>query len=509
MTVMNRHLPGIILLLAAAPAFAADDAEVRFERWYAMRLMDRPVGWAHEKVVQRGDRIISTSRTRMSMKRGPQTVNIRMGTTFIETEDGRPIESRVLQDVSATKSKRVMKFTDDGIELSVLEGDRHYTKTLAKPKKPWRPPAAMGRYLEKQMEKGDKKITVSTIDPQGSTKVMDVTWVHGGEENIEVVGKTVPATLWLVTVSIMPSIVTRQYVDEKGQTLKTTVRLLPGIELEMVEADKQVATAQVDPPELVMKTLVRADRPIEHPRRTRWSVFEVKFDKPEDAVDFSPQLPRGGSQRVVWNDQHTAIVAVQLDDPVNPKDDLPGDAHRNASAVLDSDDEKIRDLTGGALAGAKQKLVAAQKAERLRRFVYRYVNKKDLAIGFATASEVARTRQGDCSEHAVLLAAMLRAADIPSRTVSGLIYADGFLGQRGVFGYHMWTQAWLDGDQGGEGGRWVDLDATLADDSPFDATHIALARSALDDATMLNDMVSMVPMIGRLKIRIVEIDPVD
>ena len=38
---------------------------------------------------------------------------------------------------------------------------------------------------------------------------------------------------------------------------------------------------------------------------------------------------------------------------------------------------------------------------------------KDLSVGFATAADVARTAQGDCTEHAVLLAALLRASDIP------------------------------------------------------------------------------------------------
>ena len=57
-----------------------------------------------------------------------------------------------------------------------------------------------------------------------------------------------------------------------------------------------------------------------------------------------------------------------------------------------------------------------------------------------------------------LLAAMLRADDIPSRTVSGLVYVSSFEGAKDIFGYHMWTQGWIAED--GKG-RWVDLDATL------------------------------------------------
>ena len=101
----------------------------------------------------------------------------------------------------------------------------------------------------------------------------------------------------------------------------------------------------------------------------------------------------------------------------------------------------------------------------------------------------------------VLLAAVLRAMKIPSRTVSGLVYAEEFLGEKGIFGYHMWTQAWI--GQGAEG-KWVDLDATLESTAGFDATHIALSTSAMADGEMFMDMVSMASVVGRLSIRVVE-----
>ena len=142
------------------------------------------------------------------------------------------------------------------------------------------------------------------------------------------------------------------------------------------------------------------------------------------------------------------------------------------------------------------------------------------AVGLASAGEVAQTAQGDCTEHAVLLAALLRAEGIPSRTVSGLIYIDQFLGEQGIFGYHMWTQAWLPGhliethtveDSQGKasgagsvsGGRWVDLDAVL-DGQDFDAAHILLNVSAMQDGQMVNDMIDMLPMLGGLEVQVIQ-----
>ena len=74
-----------------------------------------------------------------------------------------------------------------------------------------------------------------------------------------------------------------------------------------------------------------------------------------------------------------------------------------------------------------------------------------------------------------------------------------------IFGYHMWTQAWID-DTGRDGGRWVDLDATL-DDPPFDATHIALATGAMSDASATNDLIATAAVIGQLRIKVVSTTP--
>ncbi len=57
--------------------------------------------------------------------------------------------------------------------------------------------------------------------------------------------------------------------------------------------------------------------------------------------------------------------------------------------------------------------------------------------------------RGDCTEHAVMLAAMMRASGIPSRVVIGLTYSD----QASAMIGHMWTEAWIDG-------HWIPYDST-------------------------------------------------
>lgn len=77
-----------------------------------------------------------------------------------------------------------------------------------------------------------------------------------------------------------------------------------------------------------------------------------------------------------------------------------------------------------------------------------------------SAREVLRTMRGDCNEHAVLLAALARAAGIPARVAAGAVHLDD------GFYYHAWTELWLSG-------RWISADAVF-DQMPADATHVKL-----------------------------------
>jgi hypothetical protein len=83
---------------------------------------------------------------------------------------------------------------------------------------------------------------------------------------------------------------------------------------------------------------------------------------------------------------------------------------------------------------------------------------------YLTSREAFEARRGDCSELALLLAAGAKARHIPVRVVAGMAYASRYLGQKRVFGPHMWVQAW-------NGTRWSSYDAGLGE---FDSTHLAL-----------------------------------
>jgi transglutaminase-like putative cysteine protease len=92
---------------------------------------------------------------------------------------------------------------------------------------------------------------------------------------------------------------------------------------------------------------------------------------------------------------------------------------------------------------------------------------------------------GDCNEHAMLLAAMARAAKIPARVEAGLVYL------KGRFYYHAWNLVYL--------GRWVSVDA-LFGQLPADVTHVRLVTGSQQQ------QLDLIGLIGKIKIDVVDYD---
>ncbi len=111
----------------------------------------------------------------------------------------------------------------------------------------------------------------------------------------------------------------------------------------------------------------------------------------------------------------------------------------------------------------------------------------------APADQVARTLRGDCTEFAMLTAAMCRAEGVPSRTAVGLIYADLRTGP--IFAFHMWTEVWV-------AGSWVPLDATLGK-GYVGATHLKIGDQSWHETYDQAPLLPVFNVLGRLRIEVV------
>jgi transglutaminase-like putative cysteine protease len=148
------------------------------------------------------------------------------------------------------------------------------------------------------------------------------------------------------------------------------------------------------------------------------------------------------------------------------------DRWRQPSRWLQSDAPEIVRAAAPVL---KSTAPGADRMARLGRIARQQLADVDYD-GHHSALAAWRRRSGDCTEDAVVLAALARAAGIPARVANGLVYSRmRYHGASNAFIAHSWAVAFVDG-------AWQSFDISTG---AFDATHIALTVDDGDLASIV------------------------
>lgn len=485
---------------AIAPAAQRPDSRTEVEPrefWYTLWIDGVRSGYSRQAVTVAEDRITTDSHTTLSIKRGPVEMKIVMDSTFVETLDGKPIWTSSEQRIGALPTKTMVEFKGETLEVTRVQSGATATETVDAPTEPWLPPAAAERYVSQRMKAGASEIVVRSLDPSAGLVPITLTLFDFKDDTEIVDGRTIKTRLARATTSYMPGVEMIEEFDLEGVPVRTQTEMA-GMRIDSVIADEKSALSEVEGgAEVMARSLIKPDRPIKEPRRVEKASMLLSVSSGS-----MPTLPSAASQRVETIDPKTSRLVIDMGAPAPaPASDVNNPQFAQSTLMCKSDDSLIRELAAKATHDIGPD--KAKRAEAIRRFVRSYLNRKSLDVGFASASDTARSRAGDCSEHAVLLAAMLRADGIPSRGVTGLVYVDEFLGETGIFGYHMWTQALLEVNGTP---TWVDLDAAIDDTHAFDATHIACSLATFADSETIEAFQAIIPLLGSLQIKVESAD---
>jgi len=125
----------------------------------------------------------------------------------------------------------------------------------------------------------------------------------------------------------------------------------------------------------------------------------------------------------------------------------PAPAHLAATFVIDYDEPSVAKLVGKL----RERHGSRPSLDELVRFVDAAIVNKSFRRNFDLASQVASSGEGDCTEHAVLLAALSRATERPARVVMGIMLVE--TGERVLAFGHAWAEMH-------DGSGWRIADAT-------------------------------------------------
>jgi hypothetical protein len=457
------------------------------ETEYSALLMDgKKMGHTvHSRTVV-GGKVTTTEKVSMTIARAGFSMTVTTAETTIETVGGKPLGFKSVQEISQMVQTVEGKFDGKGkVDISTSAMGQVQRKSADVPAG-----AIMSEGIRLlQLEKGLKEGTVYTamiFSPSLQAAVPAEVRV-GAKVDVDLFGRVVKLTKVEVVMQTAAGAITSvSYVDDEMKALKTIVPAM-GMKLEMVACDKAFALSENDVVDFIDAMLLKSPVPLKGIESKSAATYLLKPTK-EAKLSF----PTTASQVVKRAENGSVALVVK---PAKPSsggsfpykgEDAELKKSLEPTAYLQSDNQAIQILALKATQGAKSALEGAKQIES---FVADYIDEKNFSIGYATALEVADSKQGDCSEHAVLVAALCRASGIPSKVVCGIVDAESFAGKSDVFGPHAWAQAYVDD-------TWIGLDATKVATGGFGVGHIALAVGNGDPA----DMFAIANTLGYFKI---------
>lgn len=252
------------------------------------------------------------------------------------------------------------------------------------------------------------------------------------------------------------------WVDGRGELLEDNNPI--GIRLVREDVDAGATAAYVPPKDFAVETSVRTAVSLPEPRKTGYLKLKVS-GIPDETLILSDARQRVLNREKVGE---TWSATYEIQSRELPQQSLPlaapgatGDGLGDAP-YLGTTNASIRKVARELAEGAPDR---AAVARRVRAWVKGHMEKPTNVGTPRSAVEILSSKDGVCRDYATLYAAIARAAGVPTRICSGMVFfGEGFF-------YHAWVEAKLtDGVDG-----WYAFDPTLNDDF-VDATHVKFAQ---------------------------------
>ncbi|MFZ5806921.1 MAG: transglutaminase-like domain-containing protein [Verrucomicrobiota bacterium] len=493
---MKRWIIFLFVSLWCENVFAqVDDFKIEEDTWMMIKLHGKRIGFLHEVVSRRatpnGDEWKTEHYQKFKFQRLDSQVDMETVSSVIEDAQGVVLNFETKTEGAGTHLSTRGKREGDFI---AIEGEN---KKYAVPATAIGPAAFDRTLRQTPLESGKYYDTQAFFAdfPQAPAQI------HAEVKGLEtVVIEGEPRQLWKVeaTSSLFPEIVSTTWFDQNFKPQYTLLPFLSLGTLEQIVTTRERAMQPLEGAEIFSRTLIQPDKPLGNVKKFQKAVYRLKLDSPGKFPLWSEN-----EQRIVSSKKGEAEISVTLPEYEEPSitrrlpytGSKPMNEYLQATPCLEVNDPAIIELAKQAVGDEKHPLRAAKKIEH---FVRNYIKIKDLSTGFATAAETAKTATGDCTENALLAAALGRAVGLPTRIVVGLAYLDEVDKEDatgGKFGFHLWAEAWMDEN------IWYPMDSAL---SGFDVGHIAIAKiPATGSNPLLELSIPIMRMIESLKVEVV------
>ncbi len=468
--------------------------------WFITQVQGHPVGYVHVSrtpVRKDGQSLVRWQAEHyLRLKRfGQQTVT-RLQYWSLETPAGRVQEFGTQLHLGGAPQRCEARRQGDRFLLRLAQGNQELARSLPVPED------VRGFFALFQLRAEERTsrepVRIVQLHPI-FLQTVPVVLRYQGEEPLQVARQTIQAHKLKAELQMQGQrLETLLWFDARGRVWKTETAGPGLVEVNLRSSQQEaLAVLQRSPAwDLGRATSIAVQKPL--PPVEKLALVRYRLRVPPGAKLSPPQLPPW--QEVKTGAQAEVEIVVRSSELLRPGNTAgpspqgssakPKPEYLQPSLLVDSDHPQVVAL---ARSVAPDKQEPWQVAAALRREVHRRIGSKEFSLALASASEALRQGRGDCTEHAVLLAALARARGIPARLAYGLVHLAG----SGRFAFHMWTELWLSG-------RWVPWDATQPTDI-VGPDHVLLGHLSLRGPEDWTQLLPLVDLLGTLKLEVAEV----
>lgn len=483
-------------ILSAGTLAAAQESNSE-SNWYRIQIDGKPVGYQQlsiSEVTGNSNLIKVFQRTEMHIRRLGANVKLQSFLWTTQTRDGR-LKAFDLQRIDAaghrmersgalSANNRSMEVTERvaatrSMRSITLSGD-----VMSPIVELWLPEVMANAKATSSNRRQSYRVffpeSVDTASINASVQPM--------RQMVLPNGKRVMAGRLEYSIASRPGNPTRMLIDRDLHVIRKEQSLLNRpLVLEETTADEALNASQTESLDLNAQAIIPVDRLISFKASDDLIRLKLTVNR-----GFLGHIPDSTFQTV--QQTSSASTLIQLAAPTYPASassrptglapqPLP------SSTMMPTDDPLLRRMANRATVG---KFNPSDVCLSLENYVGSTLTFSPFSTNLLPADTVAKQRKGDCTEHAMLLATLMKIRAIPARIVSGLILTPG----RPGFSGHVWVEAQIDG-------RWYPFDST----SPAKSRQIRIKLSHSDfhenaQSTGLSLFVPILDLAGRSSITV-------
>lgn len=489
----QRLVWGLSAIIMLNGRVTAGDELVEKEFWFTISFDNQPVGFEHVKVRPVTDQPTSLlscfRKTELNLTRLNQNLTVKASLWTTQTPSGI-LQTFHLQrtDGNGSRIERSGTVSSDGSQLRIKEkvAATRRTYDVRIPSGTRSPIVSL--WLPQIAEAAQGRITVPVFFPESSV-TSDITAGRMPNRRLRLFdNQQLDAKRFQFALQLDPANLTELLTDESANVVRQEKQVLNRtLVLQATTAEQALNAASDKSLDLDAVSLIPIKRLPAAGTGRKVAVLELSVTE-----GFLPAVPSTSYQAVEPISSSVTRITFSESRPKQrrvpisaaPPEPLP------PTRWMPTDHAALQRM---ALFAAGSETEPATVCRKLETFVRQKMRYSAFSTTLLPADEVARTLKGDCTEHAILLATLIRIRGIPTRIASGLIHTNRQLGFTG----HVWVEATIND-------RWEPFDSAV-DNTAAGTTRIKLSDSEMPDEVIsgVSLFLPILELAGRAQVQII------